>query len=295
MPPASLHILLAGLVDYAGLFPPAALSMREVVSNYASYRQSSDAWALGRLIVPAARLSQLSECMAPLELRTKDAWRISVLAGNDLALDAECIARWNGAMLGVAVADSVEVRASSPEAVARAAHLFGEAIAVYVELPHDDDPAHLVAAVARAGVRAKIRAGGVTVDAFPAAAQVVRFLRRCAEHDVAFKATAGLHHPLRNAYPLTFAPDAATADMFGFLNLFLAAAFVRKGLPDREVMPLLEERDPHSLRFTADAICWRDEELDMQRLADIRTSFAIAFGSCSFREPIDDLHQLGLL
>ena len=295
MPPASLQVLLAGLIDYAGFFPPAALSMREVVSNYAMYRQSSDAWALGRLIVPGARLSQLFESIAPLALRTKDAWRISVLAGDDPAHDAECIARWNVAMQGGVVVDAVEVRASTPEAVACAAQVFGDALAVYVELPHGDDPARLVAAVARAGVRAKIRTGGVTVDAFPTAMQVVRFLRRCAEHDVAFKATAGLHHPLRNAYPLTYAPDAASAEMFGFLNLFLAAGFVRKGLPDREVIALLDERDPHSLQFTPDAIRWRDEELDMQRLADIRTSFAVAFGSCSFREPIDDLHQLGLL
>jgi hypothetical protein len=294
MLPDSLRILLAGLVDYAGLFPPASLSMREVAANYASYRRSVDAWALGRLIVPVARLAELA-AVAPSGLPEHSGWRISALAGDDMERDAEQIALWNTSMKGALAVDTVELRATTPVAIDRAAVVFREALTVYVEIPHVDEPAHLVAAIARAGVRAKIRTGGVTTAAFPTSTMVVRFLQRCVEHDVAFKATAGLHHPLRDTYRLTYAPDAPRGEMFGFLNVFLAAAFARKGLPDSQLLQQIEERDPASLRFTDDAILWRDEALDVQRLADVRTSFAVAFGSCSFREPIDDLHQLGLL
>lgn len=294
MPPDSLRILLAGLVDYAGLFAPAALSMPEVAANYAAYRRSPDAWALGRLIVPVARLRELSDGIPPSENAERLPWRISALIGEDASRDAQQVVEWNASSHGTLIVDTVEVRATSAAAVADLAESLRD-FTVYVELPLTQDPSPLLDAVARAGLRAKMRTGGVTEDAFPSAAQIVRFLRGCAERKVAFKATAGLHHPLRDCFPLTYAPNAPQAEMFGFLNVFLAAAFALRGLPERQLLELVQERDASLLQFTDDAIRWRDEEIDIQHLADIRTSFAIAFGSCSFREPIDDLHQLGLL
>jgi hypothetical protein len=294
MPPDSLRILLAGLVDYAGLFPPAALSMAEVAANYASYRRSPDAWALGRLVMPVARLGELSEVMASGLVVGRAPWRISALVGDDVTHDAKRIAQWNASTNDALVVDAVELRVSSATAIAALAQEFRD-VTVYVEFPLAHDPASYLDAIALAGVRAKMRTGGVTADAFPAAAQIVRFLRGCAERDVPFKATAGLHHPLRANHRLTYAADAPTGEMFGFLNVFLAAAFARKGVPEDQLTHLVNEHDPSSLRFADHSIRWRDEEIDIQHLADIRTSFAIAFGSCSFREPIDDLHLLGLL
>ena len=293
MTPDSLRILLAGLVDYAGLFPPAQLSMAEVAANYAAYRQSADAWALGRLIVPVSRLDELSAAMTALQLGEGAPWRISALAGNDSADDARRIESWNTSTNN-AVVDTVELRATSPDAIANFADVFRD-VTLYVEFPLTGDSTAYLDAIAHAGVRAKIRTGGVTPDAFPASAQIAHFLRGCADRAVPFKATAGLHHPVRDSYRLTYEPNSACGDMFGFLNVFVAAAFARKGLPERELIPLLEERDPSSLQFADDTIRWRAEEVDIQRLAEIRTTFAIAFGSCSFREPIDDLHQLGML
>ncbi len=34
----AVRALMTGLIDYAGLFPPAGLSMREAVGNFAGYR-----------------------------------------------------------------------------------------------------------------------------------------------------------------------------------------------------------------------------------------------------------------
>src|SRR5262245_52201803 len=58
---ASLRALLSGVIDYAGLFPPAKLPMTEAVANYLRYRESEEAWMLGRFVCPAARLKEIPE------------------------------------------------------------------------------------------------------------------------------------------------------------------------------------------------------------------------------------------
>src|SRR5690348_5036043 len=83
-------------------------------------------------------------------------------------------------------------------------------VQLFVEMPGGEDLPALVGAAADIGVSAKFRTGGVTGDAFPPARQVARFLRCCAEHAVSFKATAGLHHPLRGQYSMTYEPNAAS-------------------------------------------------------------------------------------
>jgi hypothetical protein len=83
-----------------------------------------------------------------------------------------------------------------------------------------------IAAVAACGRRAKIRTGGETADKFPAAESAVEFIRLCGAANVAFKATAGLHHPLRSVHRLTYQPGSPSGMMHGFLNVFLAAALL---------------------------------------------------------------------
>jgi hypothetical protein len=44
--------LLTGLIDYAGLFPPAKLSLDQAIRNYAAYRQCPERWMLGKFVIP---------------------------------------------------------------------------------------------------------------------------------------------------------------------------------------------------------------------------------------------------
>lgn len=294
MPPATVRELLAGLVDYAGLFPPAALPMGEAVARYASYRRLPHAWALGRFVVPAAQLGALADAAIAHRTANEEPWPVSALVGDDLDADAAAIrdAEANHPALRV---DTVETRAATAQEIQRrAAALAGER-AIYMELPIADEPRDLLIAVQVAGARAKVRMGGVTADAFPAVAHAARILSRCAELQLPFKATAGLHHPLTGEYRLTYADDAPTGTMFGFLNVFLAAAFARAGMDDATLAALLDERDAGTMRFGNDDVRWRAHCLTRADLAAVRTEIAIAFGSCSFREPIDDLLALGLL
>ncbi len=285
---AALRTLLSELIDYAGLFPPAGLSMADAVANYAAHRASADGWALARFVVPVARLDEFETAARPH--LDGAPWRLAVLAK---ATDADTIRAFNARMTGRAHADTVETRATTVEEVRALAPLASVA-AVFVELPVRDDPEPLVAAVAAQGMRAKVRTGGVTVEAFPAADDVARFLLTCARHGVMMKATAGLHHPLRGEYALTYEPHAARGAMFGYLNVFLAASFARRGKTPDTLAQLLDERDIRAFRATDAGVSWRDHTLSTKTLAADRAGFAVSFGSCSFREPLDDLSALPL-
>ena len=294
-----LRRLLHGAIDYAGLFPPASLDMASAVGEYAVHRDGDDAFALGRFVLPAARLEEFEQAAAPLLPRAgARSWALSALIGSDLEEDVERIERFNAghrdARLGAVYVDTVELKTHSARDVARAAELLDRRFDTYMEIPVAEDPAELVGAIAGTTAKAKIRTGGVTPDAFPSSAQVARFVRRCVADGVGFKATAGLHHPLRAEHRLTYAPDAARGTMFGFLNVLLAVAGTHAGFQDDEVVAVLEERDPASLCFgERGEVSWRGRTIAGDVIGRARDSMT-AFGSCSFREPMDDLRALRL-
>jgi hypothetical protein len=291
----TLHALVAGVVDYAGLFPPAALSMEDAVADYAASLASPDAWVLGRFVLPAARLDELSATAAAHSGPRTAPWRLSVLVADDAASELAKIRAFNAVHARGSVIDAAELRASSLGALEPTVAAFGAELTVFVELPVSEEPREWLLAVKRAGARAKVRTGGVTAGAFPTAPQLARFIVRCAELGVPFKATAGLHHPLRSEQKLTYAADAPSATMFGFVNVFLAGAFALAGMNEHEVATLLDERDASAIIFGNDSVRWREHTITLDALRHARAAFALAFGSCSFREPIDDLRHLALL
>jgi hypothetical protein len=159
-------------------------------------------------------------------------------------------------------------------------------------LPIHDDPAPFIAALAVHGLRAKVRTGGVTAASFPLAGDVARFVVACVRHRVLLKATAGLHHPLRGEYALTNDARADRATMFGFLNVLLAASCARQGMDADALAQLLDERDPGAFHVSDDHLTWRGHAVTTDALARDRDVCAVSFGSCSFREPLDDLSAL---
>lgn len=298
----ALRALLAGSIDYAGLFPPAGLDMSTSVANYAHYLDSDTRWALGRFVLPASRLCEFEEAAGnlPPVRRDGEAWRLSALLGADPAADIRAIGEFNcrhadPAAAGAIVVDVVEAKAGTTDAVTSLLAAVPGYLQAYVEVPVDPDPAPLVSGLAGRRGRAKIRTGGVTADAVPRARDVARFIGACVASGVPFKATAGLHHPLRGDYPLTYAPDSDRGTMFGFLNVFLAAALMAEGMDAASAECLLEESSPASFRITPEQIVWREHRLDTRSIVAARGRAIVAFGSCSFTEPVDDLTALGLL
>ena len=154
----------------------------------------------------------------------------------------------------------------------------------------------MIIALAIAKHRAKIRTGGVTIEAFPAIEKITRFMPVCLAANVPFKCTAGLHHPLRCEKPLTYERNAPIGRMNGFLNVFLAAAFLQQGYEPRLIHTLLRDERADNFQFREDGVLWRQEYFALTRqLKSMRDRSIISFGSCSFVEPIDDLKEIGLL
>ncbi len=299
-PSDPIKSLLTGIIDYAGLFPPAKLDMSEAVAEYGRQLTSPQAWMLGRFVVPTSRLDELEAAAVTHLPRSPGVppWGLSVLVAGDVSAARRRIDAFDAAhrqaSQGLARVEAVEHKPQTIDDIASAATAL-QGLEVFFELPHDVDPTSWMQAVAAVGGCGKIRSGGVTDDAFPSSAEMARFIAAASAAGIAFKATAGLHHPMRGDYRLTYEDGSPTGMMHGFLNVFLAAAAVRAGLATTEVEALLEERSVAVFRFEADHVGWRGHRFTASVLADVRRHFARSYGSCSFAEPVNDMRALGVL
>lgn len=302
----AVRVLLDSIVDYAGLFPPASVNMATAVRNFAHYRASESGWMLGRFVCPASALEQFSRDAEMYLPRDAGAigWQLSVTGSGDVAKDLEAIAACNERHRVCfdecsAIVDAYEVKVNSVDDVHRLHELIPITLRTFFEVPLASDPTPMVEAIAATGRRAKMRTGGITEDAFPASEHIARFLIACAQSGVVAKATAGLHHPLRETYRLTYEDQAPHAVMFGYLNVFLATALVGSGAPMRDVVAMLEERDARRITFDATHCHWaggsKPYALDRSFLAQMRDRGLVSFGSCSFTEPVSETRALGWL
>jgi hypothetical protein len=299
LPKESLRALLAELIDYAGLFPPAQLSMTKAVKNYASYKKSEFSWMLGRFVVPVTRLEEFADSAKSFfspEKSEREIWKLSVLASEDVYGTVSEIEDFNSEHAGYAVCDSLELKAKTGAQIEEIAESIPPELTTYFEIPSGEELADMVATVAICEQRAKIRTGGIVQTAFPDADQITRFMRTCLAANVPFKATAGLHHPLRCTKPLTYETSAETGAMHGFLNVFLAAAFLLQSYKSSVIAELLEDERAENFTFDNDGVRWRHEHfVSTELLLSLRGKRFISFGSCSFEEPIADLQEIGIL
>jgi hypothetical protein len=262
--------LLGALIDHASLFPPASLDMPGAIAADRAARASEHAWILGRFIVPASRLGELPA----------DAPRLSVvLDGGEGDLEAVHEARLDGR-----VVELVEARidpAWIPDTQQLVDAKLGEGVRAFWELAPGRGLGGAVAAVREARAGAKIRCGGATV---PSVEGVAAFVAACRDAGVPFKATAGLHHAVRRG------------DAHGFLNLLAAAVFAHaEGLGEDGLVPLLAEEDPAAFGLDGDGLAVHGHRADAAAIAEARAELFVAYGSCSFDEPVADLSALGVL
>lgn len=293
----SIRALLTEIIDYAGLFPPSALPMPEAVANYAAYQNSAYSWMLGRFVVPVSGLNEFLVSAKEFFPRCEnDRRRLSVLASENINDTVRQIEDFNRANAAFVVCDALEVKAETSSQIETIAEIVPSYLTTYFEIPTGKNLADLISSLAIYKQRAKIRTGGVTVDAFPEVEAIVRFIRTCLAANVPFKATAGLHHPLRCFNPLTYKTDAPEGAMNGFLNVFLAVGLLQQGYDSKLIFELLNDENAENFLFDDNGFLWRQEHfISTAQLRRMREKNIISFGSCSFDEPVFDLQEIGLL
>jgi hypothetical protein len=294
---SSVRAAFGTLIDYAGLFPPGELPLAEAVREYQDAESGRCAWMVGRFILPASLLSALQAVgRAPLSV---------IVEANADAVGCVAAARAAGARI-----QALEVPLHKSPAVLQThpsrdemLDVFGaletdlvEAgcrdLPTFVELPQSEPWRELLpdamCALARVRLGAKLRCGGVTAEAFPSVDAVADFIDSAQRAGVAFKATAGLHHPIRHR-------DEATGFMMhGFVNIIAAAALASE--VERATLALIvAEEEPSAFAFDDVSLSWRGRRIGLAGLSRTRRDAFISYGSCSISEPVDDLTALGLL
>lgn len=311
--PQNRHPILEGLIDYAGLFPPASLPLSAAIAEYRDLLDRPDAAVLGRFILPATRLDELSAHLRLFDARSP--LRLCLLAvpgaqaadiGQAVEYAVATADTFVTATEGRVRVDILETRLTdreldSPESADRSLERGGRAAALrplYVEMPFARRPEVSFGALVRlAAVRsadpsplgAKIRCGGDSPEDVPASTIVARFLKRCLQLGVPFKATAGLHHPVRSV-------TAEQGPIHGFLNVFAAAVLGHaRDLDEQVLLQIIDETDPEAFSLRSGGVAWRGITASPVETVRARSTFARSFGSCSFDEPTTDLRALGWL
>ncbi len=85
---ASLRVILERIIDYAGLFAPASLDMTTSVKNYSRYLNYPQHWALGRFVLPAARLNEFVSAQQNV---AADPWLLTGIISADLEQDLAAV------------------------------------------------------------------------------------------------------------------------------------------------------------------------------------------------------------
>ncbi len=300
----SVAAAFESFVDYAGLFPPAQLSPTDAVAEYADARQGSHAWMLGRFIVPASRVHELGDRARDFSLSViidakaigsdTGAW----FAGVQQTLASAAQRREMGSRI-----EAVEIllpalrqrRDTHDAAIGQVGALLRRHglrdLPVYLELPRGprwlEELRDAFGAIARSGLGAKLRCGGLSADAFPSTQEVAAFVAAATAEGVPFKATAGLHHPVRH-----YAQEQG-AYMHGFLNLLAASVFA-PGADEQTVIDIVAEENAGAFVFDIDSFSWRDMRVGIEELQRARKRAFVGYGSCSFAEPVQDLIALGV-
>ena len=327
---SAFKAFMTELIDYAGLFPPANLSMDDAIQNYLDYISGEDEWILSRFICPASRLKDLDKYRDNFRLLKKPL-HISFLsrAGknsedfiNGLNDDLQIVKEFKNAHGDKVSLDVFEaqfpdslIEESNPVRVTEFLNQVAEVVesqklvklkpfyegAFWGEWSKTIDA--LVEGISYHNVYVqskpdhayqsagyKLRCGGADPSVYPSPEQAAKVIQTCKHHQVSLKATAGLHHPLRH-----FNKDEQV-QMHGFINIFGAGIIAQyHDLKLNQIRSIVEDEEAKNFIFTDSHFKWNEFSVTTDQIQKARQRNIISFGSCSFDEPLEDLQQLGLL
>jgi hypothetical protein len=306
-------VALQGIIDYAGLFPPASLDLDGAVAEYRSMRSGPHGWMLGRFLCPTSRLEDLAGVLTSTMTAGEHPWSVGAVFDGPPAVSALAAQVFERHLDPAAAIVFAEVRTPSEAADGRPTVAAAEVMAPLADVALGISPdvvpfleiartdrwregiPNAVGAVARLregrmrAMGAKLRTGGLTAGAFPTPEQVAAFIAACTAAGLPFKATAGLHHPVRH--------HDADLDVMrhGFLNLLVGTALAAEGAPTEDIVRAIADTDRAAFAASAAGLTWRNRSFGVRTLRSVRRELFPAYGSCSFTEPVDDLVAMGLV
>ena len=301
-PPALSH-LLAKSIDYAGVFPPANLSLSDALAMFNQYRHGRESWIVGSIVLPinmlgevAGQLDGTSFRLTAIPRRTEqpELW-LSRLQEDCQHLrgfltDNPQVTLQSLELLFPSTGTESEMAKRSEELASLA-----NGARVFIELPAGEESFQERLGVAiglleryrSAGWGLKLRMGGVTPSAVPSVSMVADVLATVRDHRIPIKFTAGLHHPLRHR------DKELGVDVHGFINVLLAALFAYAcRLPSKNIEAILSDERSNNFVFNGNVARWLDLPLRTELIEDLR-QLVVGFGSCSVDEPLTDLRVLG--
>lgn len=276
---AELTTLLDGLCDDAALFPPGNLPLEEAVPAHLAHRSSAHRHVVGPFVVAASQLDRLAPLLQDGQPGSFEV-SVTVPSPSEVAAvlaAAGAIEALRVVALEVVVPDGVPVATVVPaldDALAGRAE-----VVVFVELPRDDRRPALVEALGGTPYLAKLRLGGVRAELYPDEQELAAAVVATARAGLPFKATAGLHHAVRNTDPET------GFEQHGFLNVLAAVEAALAGANEPAVVAILADRDAENIASMVQALGARTDR--------VREQFR-SFGTCSIDEPVEELTALGL-
>lgn len=321
---------LEEIVDYAGLYPPASLSMVDAFDTFLKHRKSPHSWLLSKFVIGSNQLKELGELLhkvpkkeLPIELTivapattefnefkqaiTTVVKEVALLHKNhenkvrtgtlEIKLPVEAIYTGKGIDAIKAIDYAVKVMGKSRLLPQR----------LFFEIPGFDFDPKLAEKIIRfiaahnSQIQSmnlpyyifsgfKIRCGGVEAHQFPPSKYLAKVMLAARDENVAIKFTAGLHHPIRHYN------ESVKTKMHGFLNTFGASILsYTQDLSEIEVVEMLEDENPDHFRFTDQYFAWKELAAPELEIKMLRMLSVLSFGSCSFNEPVEDLQELGVL
>ncbi|MEN8240011.1 MAG: hypothetical protein ABFR53_12525 [Actinomycetota bacterium] len=290
----------AALVDYAGLFPPASLDMAGAVEGYRAARSSDARWVAGRFLCPASRLEELAGVLTTTFIDGEDPWEIGVVLDTEPGEGASAAQTFHVEMQPAAIIASAEARPldAAPASIAALVDTLVSIqpeVVPFVEVAASEPLKDQISTVAQAlgelgrvgGV--KIRCGGTVASMFPEPGTVASFILEATNAKLPYKATAGLHQPIRH-----YDSDLGVW-RHGFVNLLVAAAAAEAGHGVEKLTTIVADTDPDAFAISTAFATWRDLSIPGPAMRRVRTQGFVAYGSCDFFEPIEALEGLSFL
>lgn len=317
---SALKEYLSGIIDYAGTFPPAKLSLDVALKNYSQYIQGQYSWMLGRIVLSASSLEQVSSIAKEQKLFDKSpAWRISAVfkleqnAENflkNLTIEMEHVREFGQLhSFDEVLVDSLEI--PLPEEILKKSEeelidLFSSVTflandlavkpRIFLEGSFGVNPGYLCTAINKFNLKfnekiaLKVRTGGVVPSAVPTPEQLSQSIASAAKEKIAIKATAGMHDPIRHM------DENVGCKLYGFLNFFTACLMAYKfNLEGAPLTEILKTERVDVFHFEREWFSFQNKKFNLSEIKKIRREWALSFGSCSLLEPVEFLRQYGLL